>query len=142
LIGEGGARAIRLGKERGMTRIFLAIVGLIYLALAIWCTLAPGKTSKAVGFDLRPGAGDSEFLTVYGGLEFALGLLLLWPLVRAEETAWPLFICLVVHACLVAFRTAGFVMFEGIPSFTIRLAVSEWIIFLISAWLYFSSRGQ
>ncbi len=118
-----------------MTRIFLALVGLLYLALAVWCTLAPSKTSQAVGFDLRPGAGQSEFLTVYGGLEFALGLVLLWPLYRPEETAWPLFVCLVVHACLVAFRSAGFLMFEGIPRMTVNLAIGEWVIFLASAWL-------
>lgn len=125
-----------------MIRIFLAVVGLIYVGLAVWCTLAPGKTSKAVGFDLRPGAGDSEFLTVYGGLDLAMGLLFLWPLIRAEETAWPLFICLVVHACLVTFRTAGFVMFQGIPSLTFNLAISEWVILLVSAWLYFLPPGK
>lgn len=119
-----------------MTRIFLALVGLVYLGLAVWCTLAPAKTSRAVGFELRPGSGQSEFLTVYGGLELALGLIFLWPLLRPDEVAWPLFICLVVHACLVAFRSASFLMFQGIPAMTFNLSISEWVIFLVSAWLY------
>ncbi len=51
-----------------MERIFLAIVGAAYILLAGWCSLMPDKTSKAVGFTLQPGSGQSEFLTVYGGL--------------------------------------------------------------------------
>jgi hypothetical protein len=122
-----------------VTRIFLALVGLVYVALAVWCSLAPGKTSKAVGFELRPGAGDSEFLTVYGGLELALGIVFLWPLFRPDETAWPLFVCLLLHGCLVAFRSAGFLMYQGIPSMTINLAISEWVIFLTTAVLWWRS---
>lgn len=44
-----------------MPRIFLAIVGLAYILLAAWCSLMPDKTSKAVGFTLQPGSGQSEF---------------------------------------------------------------------------------
>ena len=58
-----------------ISRFFLAFVGIAYIGLGIWCAVAPEKTSKAVGFALQPGQGQSEFLTVYGGLEVALGLL-------------------------------------------------------------------
>ena len=51
-----------------MERIFLTVIGVAYLLLAAWCTFAPARTSQAVGFDLKPGSGQSEFLVVYGGL--------------------------------------------------------------------------
>ncbi|MCA8951121.1 MAG: hypothetical protein KDE27_16565 [Planctomycetes bacterium] len=54
--------------------ISLAVVGVVYLALGIWCTIAPRSTAAGVGFELRGGAGMSEFVTVYGGLEVGLGL--------------------------------------------------------------------
>ena len=62
------------------TKIFLAAVGAAYVGLAAWCAFRPAQASSSVGFDLRPGAGQSEFLVVYGGLELALGLAFLLPL--------------------------------------------------------------
>ena len=80
-----------------MTRIFLALVGAAYLVLAAWCAILPETTSNSVGFTLQPGAGQSEFLTVYGGLQLAIGLAFLWPLYRPSEIRLPLFLCLLIH---------------------------------------------
>ena len=96
----------------------------------------PDKTSKAVGFTLQPGSGQSEFLTVYGGLELALGIAFLWPLYRPAEVAFPLFLCLLIHGCLVAFRTTGFVCYSGIPTTTYFFAALEWLIFIGAASFY------
>ncbi len=123
-----------------MARIFLAIVGAAYIFLAAWCSLMPDKTSMAVGFMLQPGSGQSEFLTVYGGLELALGLAFLWPLYRPADVAFPLFLCLLIHGCLVLFRTAGFALYSGIPSSTFALAATEWIIFVGTAILCWRNR--
>jgi len=121
------------------TRIFLAIVGLAYVALAAWCSLLPVSTSQAVGFLLQPGSGQSEFLTVYGGLELALGALFLRPLWRPATIESSLWACLVVHAGLVLFRTIGFLLYSDFPSTTFGLAASEWVIFLSAAGLYWPS---
>jgi hypothetical protein len=123
-----------------MPRIFLAIVGAAYIVLAGWCSIMPDKTSKAVGFTLQSGSGQSEFLTVYGGLELALGIAFLWPLYRPAEVAFRLFLCLLIHGCLVAFRTAGFVFYSGIPTMTYSLAVTEWIIFIGAAIFFWGKR--
>ncbi|HEY4261629.1 MAG TPA: hypothetical protein VGM98_15775 [Schlesneria sp.] len=45
-----------------VSRVFLAVVGVVYLYLAVWCSLKPAQTSQLVGFDLKPGSGQSEFL--------------------------------------------------------------------------------
>ncbi len=96
----------------------------------------PDKTSKAVGFTLQAGSGQSEFLTVYGGLELAIGIAFMWPLYRPAEVDFPLFLCLLIHGCLVAFRTASFLLYSGIPRTTFALAATEWIIFVGAAILY------
>ncbi|PQO44341.1 DUF4345 family protein [Blastopirellula marina] len=123
-----------------IARGFLAVVGVVYVALGIWCAVAPQKTSDAVGFALRQGQGQSEFLTVYGGLEVALGLLFLWPLYKQEDLAFPLAACVVVHGCLVLFRSIGFLAFSGFESTTYLLAAIEWVLFLSSAGLWFWRR--
>jgi hypothetical protein len=113
-----------------MVRIFLAIVGAAYIALAAWCAIRPEMTSKSVGFVLQSGSGQSEFLTVYGGLQFALGVAFLWPLLRPSESHSLLLLCLLLHGSLVLFRSAGFLVFSGFPSMTYYLAATEWVIFL------------
>lgn len=115
-----------------MARLFLAIVGLVYLLLALWCSVDPASTSRSVGFILQPGSGQSEFLVIYGGLELALGIIFLWPLWQREVTRYALVVCVIVHGCLVLFRTAGFLIFADIASMTYSLAVGEWLIFLVS----------
>ena len=123
-----------------MARVFLAIVGAAYLVLAAWCAIWPDTTSASVGFTLQPGAGQSEFLTVYGGLQVAIGLAFLWPLYRPSDMALPLFLCLLIHGCLVVFRTLSFGLYSGFPATTIALAATEWIIFVGAAILSWRSR--
>lgn len=120
-----------------MAKWFLALVGLTYCGLGIWCSVQPEKTSGVVGFTLQRGGGQSEFMTVYGGLEFGLGLIFLLPLFRPSDVSFALLACLLLHGCLVAFRTISFVLFSGIGSNTYTLASAEWLIFILSAVLWF-----
>jgi hypothetical protein len=113
-------------------KIFLAVVGLLYLALAIWCSIDPKTTSEKIGFELQPGSGQSEFVTVYGGLELGMALIFFLPLAWKESTKFALTGCLLMHASLVLFRTLAYFRFEGIDSFTHRLAIGEWVILLAS----------
>ena len=62
------------------------------------------------------------------------------PLYKSEEVAFPLLACLVVHACLVMFRTIGFFIYTGFETTTYVLAAIEWIIFLGAAALFFLKR--
>ena len=123
-----------------MIRVWLALVGALYLMLAVWCAITPTSTSQSVGFRLEGGSGQSEFLVVYGGLELALGLIFLWPLWQAAVTRYALTVCLIVHGCLVIFRCASFFLFEGIGATTYSLATGEWLIFLISLGLCLTQR--
>lgn len=113
-------------------RIFLAIVGAAYLLLGVWCAAAPAQTSKSVGFNLEPGSGQSEFFTVYGGLEFAWGLIFLMPLAITDVTRPFLIACVVIHASAVIFRAISFFLFTGMGTTTYTLAGAEWVIFLAS----------
>lgn len=118
-----------------MTKGFLAAVGLLYAYLAIWCSLRPEETSGLVGFDLRPGSGQSEFLAVYGGLEMGMACIFLWPLWRSHQLESSLWACLLIHGCLVFFRGVGFFLYSDLQRMTYQLAVGEWVIFLGAACL-------
>ncbi|MEW4564097.1 hypothetical protein AB1K70_16285 [Bremerella sp. JC770] len=111
-------------------RIFLAIVGAAYLFLGIWCAAAPDKTAKSVGFTLQPGSGQSEYFTVYGGLEVAWGLIFLMPLIMTDATRPILIACVLIHGMAVLFRAVSFFLFTGMGTTTYVLAGVEWVIFL------------
>ena len=117
-----------------MTRLILSAIGVLYLGLGIWCAVQPGRTSRTVGFTLERGAGESEFLTIYGGLEFALGLIFLAPLVWPQYERPALLACLVVHAGIVLFRSAGFLLYSGIPRTTVYFAVAEVGLLALCVW--------
>jgi hypothetical protein len=116
-----------------IARIFLAVVGAAYILLAAWCAALPRSTSRSIGYDLQPGSGQSEYFVVYGGLQAALGLIFLAPLLRSEYTLPALEGCLLIHACLVLMRTISFFLYSNIPGITFGLAASEWVIFLGAA---------
>lgn len=118
------------------SKIFLGVVGGAYAVLALWCAVQPERTAKSIGFTLTPGSGQSEYLTVYGGLELGLAVVFLWPLFRSTDPKEALFACLVIHGCLVAFRTLGFLRYSGIGSTTFVLAGVEWAIFLAALGLW------
>lgn len=110
-----------------MTRVYLAIVGAAYVVLAFWCALEPERTARSVGFELRSGSGQSEYLVVYGGLQLALGLIFLWPLFRKQAAGYCLGVCVSIFALLVLFRTASFFLFDDFERTTYVLAAVEWL---------------
>jgi hypothetical protein len=65
----------------------------------------PEKTAGSVGFTLKSGSGRSEYFTVYGGMQLALGLLFLLPLLRPEFLSTALLVSLAFHGCLVLCRS-------------------------------------
>jgi hypothetical protein len=114
-------------------RGFLTLVGLTYVGLGAWCLARPEQTARSIGFELLPGAGLSEYMVVYGGLELALGLLFLQPWLRPERLPAMLEACFLIHLCLVLVRSWTLLTIPGIPSFTKSLAVGEWIMLIFSA---------
>ena len=124
-----------------MDKMLLTVVGAAYLGLAIWCVANPEGTAKAVGFQLEGGSGKSEYLTVYGGLQLALGLLFLQVWFRPAKTSAMVELCLVVHACLVLARGFSLLTVPGIASLTKGLAAGEWAILIWSLFTWWRTRG-
>lgn len=120
-----------------IARIYLAVVGLLYLGLAGWCSFAPAQTSHKVGFVLDGDAGASEFITVYGGLEFGLALIFLLPLLNADAARFSLLTCVLIHGSLVAFRSVSLLIYRDAGTMTRQLAIGEWAILLTALIVWF-----
>ncbi|MCU0877242.1 MAG: DUF4345 family protein [Pirellulaceae bacterium] len=115
-----------------MSRGLLTVIAAAYLALAAWCAFAPEQTSASLGLSLRPGSGQSEFLTVYGGLQLGLGLYFLLPWVRPDSTGTVLLASVIVHGSLIAFRAVSLPLYGVKTSTTLVIAGLELAIFLAS----------
>jgi hypothetical protein len=122
-------------------RIVLAVIGIAYLALAAWCAVKPVQTAASIGLDLNGGSGRSEYFTVYGGLQAALGLIFLAPLVNPSLTGTVLTGCVLIHALLVVFRTVSLVLFAGVTSTTYLFAGMEWGLLIAAGATWWFGRG-
>ena len=125
-----------------LARTYLIFVAILYLGLALWCTASPQVTSNKVGLELKGGAGNSEFMTVYGGLEFGIALALCYCSIRSQSVYDGLVICTLMHGALVLFRTLSFLRYAEISNMIYRLAIGEWIIFLAGVGLLIYFRQQ
>lgn len=118
-------------------KLFLIVCSVLYLGLGLWCTVSPQQTSEKVGFELKGGSGNSEFMTVYGGLEFGMGLVFLLAAFRPDMVTFGVISCVVIHAMLCLFRSISLYRFSDIDPFTYQLAIGEWVIFLVGLAILF-----
>jgi hypothetical protein len=107
----------------------------------MWCTFSPTETSQKIGFTLNGGSGKSEYMTVYGGLEFGLALVLIVFAWRPAMVSEGVLICVLIHAALVLFRTVSLFWFSDIEPMTWKLAAGEWAILLLGLATLFVSRN-
>lgn len=124
------------------SRNFLIALSAAYITLAVWCSLDADGTSDAVGFRVMSGSGKSEFLTVYGGLQFGLGLVFLIAVIEPDATGLLLTISVVLHGSLVVFRSASFLLFSTPGRATYVIAFAEWLILILSVLLIIDRRKQ
>lgn len=125
-----------------IAKTYLTVVSLLYFGLAMWCTFAPAETSQKIGFTLNGGSGKSEYMTVYGGLEFGLALVLIVFAWRPAMVNEGVLACVLIHSALVLFRTTSLFCFRDIGPMTWKLAAGEWAILLLGlATMFYNGRS-
>ena len=118
-----------------MAQAFLVLNGVLYIALAAWCTLAPMKTSAAIGFGLPSSSAKSEYLVAYGGLELAMGLFFLLCAFKASMLQAGLWFALLTYACLMAYRWSTVFTLKGLSTFIYSMAALETVMAAAAGWL-------
>lgn len=120
-----------------MASIYLWLNALMYLGLGVWCTALPDRTAASIGFVFgKPGA-RSEYITVYGGMEFGLGVFFLVSVLSpaCREAALLLGCCL--YGGLVIWRLYTFATIEGITGFPRIAFALEAVLFVAALLLWF-----
>lgn len=118
-----------------MAKAFLIFNGVLYIALAAWCTLLPMKTSAAIGFGLPNNSAKSEYLVVYGGLELAMGAFFLLCAFKANMLEAGLWFALLTYACLMVYRWSTIFALSDLSKFIYSMVALETVMTAVSAWL-------
>ena len=118
-----------------LTRSVLFIVGVVYSLLGVWCTILPYKTAASLGFNFT-GSGIVEYVVVYGGLEFGLGIPMMLAAYNRNLFSGVYFMTIFFSLCLPLFRSV-MIFLNGVSTTLLILFFVEITIFLV---LYFSNR--
>lgn len=120
-----------------MHRWVLTVVGIVYVALGLWCTIFPQTTSQTLGFTLNDGA-LVEYVTLYGGLVFGLGLGILVGARHPLLLPGVFFMTAIFSLCLPVFRGVMMGLHGANPLLWWLLAGEILIVLALGACVLFS----
>lgn len=87
-----------------MVTLYLWFNAAMLAGFGLWCGWKPQGTSRFLGFSLPGPAGLAEYIAVYGGLEFGLGLFYAIAATRPGLHAPALLMSACVYLAIAAFR--------------------------------------
>ena len=64
------------------TRVFLVVIGMVFVGIGSWALLSPAAAAKAVDIMLASPTGSVDFMALYGGFNIGYGAFLVWSAVR------------------------------------------------------------
>jgi hypothetical protein len=126
-----------------MTSLYLWINALMYAVFAAWCALRLDETSRNLGYAALSNSGRSEYLTVYGGLQWGLALMFAWFAFKPELHRTGLLVAIVLYAPIVLHRAISLLRFAPVESLT-RIVAGLEIAMLVAAialWFFGNGRG-
>ncbi len=118
-----------------MTRVFLIFSGLIWSLYGAYIFVEPGFLAEAAGVSSASPTGTIELRAMYGGLEFAIGLLLLAGAFRPGLTRPALLTLVFLCAGLAFARLIAVLPLGEFSDYTVGALVFEFSLTLIAGWL-------
>jgi len=96
-----------------MARALLCINGIFWIGYGVFCTFWPEVVAEFIGYKFNSADAIIEVISMYGGLEFGLGVLFLYCGIKEQETVRGLLLMFVVMGSLALWRILGLVMHGG-----------------------------
>lgn len=94
-------------EDHLVTRIFLAIVAVIFVGFGAACALDPELPARLSGLAVKSGDGYAELSAMYGGLQVGFGLFLLLAATQTLLQRPALILLVVAIGLLAAMRGLG-----------------------------------
>lgn len=112
---NSAAKATNFTLANKVLQIYLWANGVGLALLGVCCAIAPDATAELIGLKLIGPKGTAEYISVYGGIEFGLGLFFVLAALRTEFQRAGLILGLFMYASIVVFR-GGSMIFNGATS--------------------------
>jgi len=113
-------------------RVFFALSGLIWLPYGLFCLVQPDFLEGAAGIASSSPTGTTELRAMYGGLQAAIGTLMLAALVRPRLSETALVVLAFLCAGLGLARLVGAVADGAFSSYTVSALLFEFGLFAIA----------
>lgn len=117
-----------------LTRIFLALTGLLFLAFGLWSLTNPASMTAQLGVNISGPSGIFEMRGVYGGISLGAALLCLAGAMKANLQTPALWFLTTYMGGYMIGRTASFIagdpamnsswMFAGYELITLLIAIA------------------
>lgn len=119
-----------------MTAAYLWINAVLYAVFGVMCAINPRGTARALGYSLSTQGGLSEYLTVYGGLQFGLAAFFAWVATREDLHQAGLVLALALYIPIVLFRWISVARLWPVDRMTITVGVLEAVLLVIALLLW------
>ena len=125
-----------------MSTVYLWFNALAYAVFALWCTLRPASTSQALGYLSLSPSGQSEYATVYGGLQWGLALLFALFAMKPELRRTGVLAAILLYAPIVLYRQFSLAQNAPVETLTYAVAVLEVILLIAAISIRFATGRQ
>lgn len=109
----------------------------MYAVFALWCAISLDKTSANLGYTALSNSGRSEYFTVYGGLQWGLGLAFAYFAMKPELHRVGVVFALALYAPIVLHRVISLLRFGAVETMTKTVAGLEVAMLVLAVVLWF-----
>jgi len=117
---------------------YLYLNAALYGVFALWCTFAREQTALSVGYLQRNNAGNCEYLTVYGGLQWGMAVMFATLAAHRAPATLVLSIAIGLYVPIVAYRWITVVRFAPVGTLVKGVAVMETLLLAGALALWFT----
>jgi len=104
---------------------YLYLNAALFAVFALWCTFAREQTAQSVGYLQRSNAGNCEYLTVYGGLQWGMAVMFATLAAHRAAPTLVLSIAIGLYVPIVTYRWITVVRFAPVGTLVKGVAVME-----------------
>ena len=122
-----------------MSALYLWFNALTYAVFALWCTLQPTSTSQTLGYLSLSPSGQSEYATVYGGMQCGLALLFTLFAMKPELRRTGVLAAILLYAPIVLYRLISLTQNAPLETLTYAVAALEVTMLIAAVAIWFAS---
>ena len=123
-------------------RTITAIWAIGFVLYGLYCALQPATVMSLIGYDALTGDAHTEFLSMYGGVQIAIGIFGLAALRDQKLLAANMLLLSVVFLLLALGRAIGYATIEGLGGYSLIAIIFETISFILFLFAYLRIQGQ